>query len=515
MDFFRETRDRGADGGMAKPQTEGKRNIALCVFAAAAAVIFMLLPGDKTMDNPVQRGLLDVSRFSLGIVPLAGDWERIEDTSYPDAAAVRGSFARLPSSWDHAFGFASYRLKVRGLDPSKRYALKLFYIKTSARLGVDGEVLFQAGVPGKSKASYRPAYGAGVAVLPPGARSSEILLEVANFEHRFGGAFHVILLGRESDIRSFETWSLFSDGATICLCLIMGGICLLNAIMRKKNNSLLFGLCYLVGGWSIFLASAESLPFRLFPSLDWVAFERLSYAFEPVLPLFILLAVQMLFGGLSRRRLFLFLGPAAFIFALAALAPVYYFTAASPFIQGYGLFLLFVALALCWNGVRRRYPYAWGLSLVFLVFGCIIFSAFLYSNGRIAYGQFLPLSFLSSVLRLSFLSRQIFVGISYVLLFAGVTASSLVFVLETDRREGLVVAAVSGGGIEAIRAKAMADGLSPREIEVTLLVLEGKQNKDICDGLCISLSTVKTHLSHIFQKTGTRTRSELFFHFYL
>jgi len=50
--------------------------------------------------------------------------------------------------------------------------------------------------------------------------------------------------------------------------------------------------------------------------------------------------------------------------------------------------------------------------------------------------------------------------------------------------------------------------LSPREEEVLELLVEGKTNIEIADLLFISLSTVKTHIRTIFDKTGAKNRLE-------
>lgn len=42
--------------------------------------------------------------------------------------------------------------------------------------------------------------------------------------------------------------------------------------------------------------------------------------------------------------------------------------------------------------------------------------------------------------------------------------------------------------------------LTRMEKRVLQLLLEGRSNKEIVDTLCISLSTVRTHLNHIYQK---------------
>lgn len=52
-------------------------------------------------------------------------------------------------------------------------------------------------------------------------------------------------------------------------------------------------------------------------------------------------------------------------------------------------------------------------------------------------------------------------------------------------------------------------GLTAREKEVALLVLEGLRNETIRNRLYISANTLKTHLKHLYAKTGTANRKEL------
>lgn len=52
-------------------------------------------------------------------------------------------------------------------------------------------------------------------------------------------------------------------------------------------------------------------------------------------------------------------------------------------------------------------------------------------------------------------------------------------------------------------------GLSARESEVAELLLSGRNVPAIAELLCISQSTVQTHVKHIYEKVGVRTRQEL------
>lgn len=52
-------------------------------------------------------------------------------------------------------------------------------------------------------------------------------------------------------------------------------------------------------------------------------------------------------------------------------------------------------------------------------------------------------------------------------------------------------------------------GISPREKEIITLIMKGDSNKKISNQLYISLSTVKTHVSNIFQKLNVESRFEI------
>lgn len=53
------------------------------------------------------------------------------------------------------------------------------------------------------------------------------------------------------------------------------------------------------------------------------------------------------------------------------------------------------------------------------------------------------------------------------------------------------------------------DDLTPQELQVARLVATGLTNRDVAARLFLSPKTIETHLSHVFRKTGVRTRAEL------
>lgn len=60
----------------------------------------------------------------------------------------------------------------------------------------------------------------------------------------------------------------------------------------------------------------------------------------------------------------------------------------------------------------------------------------------------------------------------------------------------------------AARPAQLPNGLTEREAEVLALIAAGQSNAEIAANLFVSEATVKTHVNHIFAKTGSRDRAQ-------
>ncbi len=63
--------------------------------------------------------------------------------------------------------------------------------------------------------------------------------------------------------------------------------------------------------------------------------------------------------------------------------------------------------------------------------------------------------------------------------------------------------------VNTFETKCRDAGLTKREVEITLLLMEGKTNKVIAETIFISLRTVETHIRNVYEKLQVSNKIEL------
>ena len=59
------------------------------------------------------------------------------------------------------------------------------------------------------------------------------------------------------------------------------------------------------------------------------------------------------------------------------------------------------------------------------------------------------------------------------------------------------------------RTAATSEELTPQELQVAMLVAEGKTNREVGVQLFLSPKTIEWHLGHVYRKLGIGSRTEL------
>jgi signal transduction histidine kinase/DNA-binding NarL/FixJ family response regulator len=242
----------------------GSRNSILAIALAAA-----LLPSCSPPREPSPRavdGTIDLAGIGFsGIVgvALSGSWKfkwmesrpEFADPGYDDSS---WELFEVPGFWTSLKGTGSgygwFRLRVRNLSAEGRQlAILRRSAQTAERIFVDGREVMNAGDPGTSRKSTRPAV---FPYLVPVSASGEALIAVmvSNFNYRDGGMQHSPVIGDYARL-SRKLW--FDDMAGI---LIVGAILMMalyNLIawlfMREETAILHFALfCLSMCLYSVF-----------------------------------------------------------------------------------------------------------------------------------------------------------------------------------------------------------------------------------------------------------------------
>lgn len=86
---------------------------------------------------------------------------------------------------------------------------------------------------------------------------------------------------------------------------------------------------------------------------------------------------------------------------------------------------------------------------------------------------------------------------------------SWVYTASINKEYQKVQAVVSKSETSEALLQAKLKTLSRKEKEVLALILDHKNNQQICDELFISLSTLKSHINHIYKKLEVNSRKEI------
>lgn len=139
----------------------------------------------------------------------------------------------------------------------------------------------------------------------------------------------------------------------------------------------------------------------------------------------------------------------------------------------------------------------------------------------------------SAAIKKQFPNIQIIILTSYIdenLIFPALESGALSYLLKTSSAEEIVQAIRLAVKQEAVIEPKVAtkmlskmrkgsdqsphNSLTERELEVLILIAEGKTNQEIADQLFIGIKTVKTHVSNVLGKLGVedRTRAAIYAH---
>ncbi len=284
-------------------------------------LVLCLSACDQQAITPLaQKGVVDLTNWNFerdGSINLAGEyefyWHQLLTPWDLDQneSIFKTGFINVPRPWNDFVhqgkalpgeGYATYRLTIL-LNPSHSgLAVKLLEEGTSYNLFVNGQKLSSAGVVGKSAEAEKPGYFSDIIGVQSNGNALEIVLQVANFSHRLGGAWNPIVLGDKAQLQKKQdlelAYDLFVFGSIFIMALYHLG---LFSLRRKERSPLYFGLFCLLIAIRI-LTTGERYILLFYPGIEYELMIKLEYlTFYLAVPVFIRYFYSLFPYGFSKK----------------------------------------------------------------------------------------------------------------------------------------------------------------------------------------------------------------------
>ena len=255
-------------------------------------ILLLGIPATRCFAQTVpvaQKGILDLRNTNLAEkpVPLNGEWlfywKQLLQPGETSSTAAQVS--QYPSLWTKdkqqgaltATGYATYTLTILSPKQKPVLAMEVPDAFSSYKLFVNGRVIAQNGVPGKTEATSTPFWATKVVVLPAAGDTLQLVLQVANYWHSKGGVYKQILLGdKDQLLLKYHRETAFD--LVLCGCLFMGGLFFFGLFLfaRKDKTILYFSLFCMVYSYRM-VGTKLYVLHAIFPNLSWFITVRLEY----------------------------------------------------------------------------------------------------------------------------------------------------------------------------------------------------------------------------------------------
>ena len=103
------------------------------------------------------------------------------------------------------YGYGTYILSIKGLEPNREYAISIIDVVTAYNLYVNGEKTISNGTVGRSKATSTPNWEQKTTMFKSNNKGQvNIAIEVSNFDYYRGGLWNTPELGSVQAILDYH-----------------------------------------------------------------------------------------------------------------------------------------------------------------------------------------------------------------------------------------------------------------------------------------------------------------------
>lgn len=425
------------------PPSSQKHNphlVALALMIACLLFVSACLNDTTRRIAPrAVRGVLDLTDWDFsrhGPVDLSGEYEfywsqHLLPSDFVKTPPPRKTgYIEVPAYWkDKTFdgkklpghGYVTYRLNIALNKQANRLGFKLVEISNAYRLYVNGEKIASLGQIGTNRETTVPSEFPQVATFESKTDHIELIIQVSNFHHRRGGAWSVIQMGLETDMRKAQDrrlrFDMFLLGSILIMALYHLG---LYAVRRKDRSPLYFSIfCFLIA--LRLLSTGGRYLLVLFPEVSWELMYKFAYtSIYLAVPAFSLF-MQSIFPKFSKRVLHLVAAIAVLFSGAVIFSPVRIFSHTLNIYEIITLITLIYGLYVAFISLTQKPVETVVFLLGFIILFVSVINDMLHVENIIYTGLFVHFGFFFFILSQSFLLSYRF--------------STGLITVETQRRE--------------------------------------------------------------------------------
>lgn len=468
-------------------------------------LVFALWTGLYSLPTPtvevfpfVSNGNHDLTDtdFSETIYKLAQAWETWPEKLYTPEQL---KYAEKPVAYNSSFPFATHRVTLK-LNRGVTYGITSRSSDYAMRMFMNGEEIVAFGNPAATEEENIPQVQELVYYFTPQEETVEIVLQSSNYVHyRDGTKAPAFIIGTADNIAQYVQSNILRSGIIFgCLMVAFLYHFVVFILNRQQQASLLFSLiCLMMALYSVGNLFTLTLTIYRFGYVAMILsfaglVQLLNILFNGILNKWVIRAYYMICGAyllLSLIAHTMLVSRVLIIFQAISIGMIVYY-------------LICLAITLREKKLKNLLAF-----LGFALFGLSAIFEMLYKN------SLGPRAYINNQTIVNSGAGMVLLVVCYAIILAIEQAEVNLRLLEAnaallEAEERYKELSEQKLESESLPVKLSDFGLSKRETEVALLLLDGKSRDEIAGLLFISMGTVNTHCTHIYRKAGCRSVTE-------
>ncbi|TAH29916.1 MAG: hypothetical protein EAZ06_04990 [Cytophagales bacterium] len=231
-----------------------------------------------------EKGILNLSEYDFSqTFGLEGEWEFYanellnpqDSTTWKN---LKKHYQKVPSTWNEhqidgkklsSFGYGTYKLVIILPHRVPTLALKLLSFGTAYEIYINGRFVGKNGKVGNNKESYEPYMLPQIIPFTNYTEKIEILIHIANFDHKDGGFWNEVRLG-DANIIQIQRDKLVAIDLILTGCFMIMAVYHLGMFLLRRKDLAAFYFSWVNFFFALrTLLTDEKYLLHLFPTLSW------------------------------------------------------------------------------------------------------------------------------------------------------------------------------------------------------------------------------------------------------